>query len=171
MNRSFAHAAHLAYLEGAEQTHRFVAQLAAVAVYLSRCDSDVGLVRELEVLQTLIAAINEAEDGARTVHLELDAAPAEDTPAGAKDRDTPAADAPPVPPPAEDRLARGPAEARVARGSTLRVVIDWLYGGQVSRDVRQLHLIGRYNRAASSYRLTCREAAVSVDVQTWRDTV
>ena len=146
MNRSLAHAAHLAYLEGAEQTHRFVAQLAAVTVYLSRSDSQVGLASELEVLQTLIAAINDAEDGARTVHLELDAAPA------------------------EDRLAGGPAEARVARGSILRVVIDWLYGGQVSRDVRQLHLIGRYNRAAGSYRLTCREAAVSVDVQTWRDT-
>ncbi len=137
MNRSLAHAAHLAYLEGAEQTHRFVAQLAAVTVYLSRSDSEVSLANELEVLQTLIAAINDAEDGARTVHLELDPAPA---------------------------------EVHVARGSILRAVIDWLYGGQVSRDVRQLHLIGRYNRAAGSYRLTCREAAVSVDVQTWRDT-
>lgn len=142
IHRSLAHAAHLAYLEGAEQTHRFAVQLAAVVVYLSRSDSDVSLANELEVLPTLIAAINDAEDGARSVHLELDSAPA----VGVS------------------------AEARVARGSILRVVIDLLYGGQISRDVRQLHLFGRYSENGGSFRFTCREADAAVDIRTRRNT-
>lgn len=152
MNRSLAHVAHLAYLEGALQTHQFVVQLAAVAVYLARSDSDVSLSSELAELKTLIDTVNEAEDGARTVHLELAPSPvvAVPTAAGAS------ADA-------------TPADVRVRRGSVLRALIDRLYGGQIARDLRQLHLLGRYCEDASCFRLTCREVDIAFDAQTWRN--